>query len=319
MPAFPDSPPISPAFPAFPKSADSAEVPPFPNSPPIPPVPDSVSMPPLPESSTIPNFPGLASDPNSSSPCPAFPVFPESANLAEIPPFPNSPPIPLVADSVSMPPLPESSPIPNFPGLASDPDSTFPSFPMPDSDPFGAPDYWDHNQVSMPVFPTFPMFPMPDPDSEMMPPFPQLAIKAQSKSKQKRVRGSTDSKLPQKKQKKVVLTRSSPPNPPKVLIGPYPGAGKQDLGLNFRQLGDSHEVDPTNFKPTFPELLNAHEGIRPGTAPSIPYGVGYAAALKAAEDHLGHIEYLEDQAFVTGCTLQKIESNIERWLMSWDQ
>ncbi|KAF8816366.1 hypothetical protein BYT27DRAFT_7208512 [Phlegmacium glaucopus] len=287
MPAFPDSPPILPALPPFPESAN---VPPFPDSPLVGPLP-------------------------------------KPANSPEVPPFPNSPPISPIHNSVSMPPFPESSTIltsasspcpmfweldldddaalPNFPGLASDPNSTFPSFPMPDSDPFGVPDYLDHDNISMPAFPT-------------VPPFPESAIKAlpkASKSKKKGVRRSpTDGRPPCKRQKKGVPPRPSPQKGP---IRSH--AEKQEQGQNFRRLGDTREVDPTDFKPTFPELQNAHEEIRPPNASSIPYGVGYAAALKAAEDHLDRIEFIEDQAFVTGYTLESIQSNIQGWLISWDQ
>ncbi|KAF8816823.1 hypothetical protein BYT27DRAFT_7206964 [Phlegmacium glaucopus] len=248
MPAFPDSPPILPALPPFP---ESAEVPPFPDSPLISPIPNSVSMPPFPESSTI-----LTS---ASSPCPMFWELDLNDDTA----------------------------LPNFPGLASDPNSTFPSFPMPDPNQFGVPNYWDHDNISMPAFPT-------------VPPFPESAIKAlpkASKSKKKGVRRSpTDGRPPCKRQKKGVPPQPSPQKGP---IG--------------------HEVDPTNFKPIFPELQNTHEEIRSPNASSIPYGVGYAAALKAAEDHLDRIEFIEDQVFITGYTLERIQSNIQGWLISWDQ
>ncbi|KAF8798749.1 hypothetical protein BYT27DRAFT_7218319 [Phlegmacium glaucopus] len=279
MPAFPDSPPILPALPPFPESAN---VPPFPDSPLVGPLP-------------------------------------KPANSPEVPPFPNSPPISPIHNSVSMPPFPESSTIltsasspcpmfweldldddaalPNFPGLASDPNSTFPSFPMPDSDPFGVPDYLDHDNISMPAFPT-------------VPPFPESAIKALPKAS--------------KSKKKDLLARGKRKEC-------HPGHLHRKGQSGHMQKSRSRDktsadwviparwILPISRYPTFPELQNAHEEIRPPNASSIPYGVGYAAALKAVEDHLDRIEFIEDQAFVTGYTLESIQSNIQGWLISWDQ
>ncbi|KAF8800754.1 hypothetical protein BYT27DRAFT_7216768 [Phlegmacium glaucopus] len=288
MPAFPDSSPILPALPPFPKSAN---VPPFPDSPLVGPLP-------------------------------------ESADSAEVPPFPDSPPISPICNSVSMPPFPKSftilasasSPcpmfwelnldndaaLPNFPGLASDPDSTFPPFPMPDPNPFGVPNYPDHDNISMPAFPT-------------VPPFPELAIKALPKASKSKKRVYGDLPLMADLLARGKRKECHPGHLHRK------GQSRHMQKSRSRDKTSADWVIPTRWilpisrYPTFPELQNAHEQIRPPNASSIPYSVRYAAALKAVEDHLDRIEFIEDQAFVTGYTLESIQSNIQGWLISWDQ
>jgi hypothetical protein len=65
-------------------------------------------------------------------------------------------------------------------------------------------------------------------------------------------------------------------------------------------------------------MQNAHTAIRPDNGSRLPYHIGYELALKAGEEHLERVEYLEEQAWNAGESLEHVQGNLERWLGSWD-
>ena len=72
-------------------------------------------------------------------------------------------------------------------------------------------------------------------------------------------------------------------------------------------------------KPTLSELQEAQKAIRfPNNDFRIPYNIGYIIALKAAEENLERLKYLEDQAWFAGIVIEEAEMNIQSLLASWD-
>lgn len=72
------------------------------------------------------------------------------------------------------------------------------------------------------------------------------------------------------------------------------------------------------LKPTLAEMQNAHTAIRPESGSRLPYHIGYELALKAGEEHLERVEYLEEQAWNAGSSLEYAQGNLERWLARWN-
>ncbi|KAF8810735.1 hypothetical protein BYT27DRAFT_7253426 [Phlegmacium glaucopus] len=125
--------------------------------------------------------------------------------------------------------------------------------------------------------------------------------------------------IPQSTQEaKKVISTGPCPYKHQCASGPSPQREKRDIGEDFRRLGDSCEVDPRYLKPTLVEMQNAYTAIRPDNGSHLPYHIGYELALKAGEEHLDHVEYIEEQAWNAGESLEHVQGNLERWLDSWD-
>ncbi|KAF8809991.1 hypothetical protein BYT27DRAFT_7253963 [Phlegmacium glaucopus] len=302
LPPFPESAPTSPLLPAFP---DSAQI-----SPMLPAFPDSAPISPL-----LPTFPDSA--PNS----PLLPAFPDSARISPLARIsPMLPAFPDLASTSAMPAFPASSD--DLPDLC-----TMPDFPMTLSP--GPPKFNDIDadvEDDMPPFPDFnaeislhstPMSinSTPPPDSVALLALPNTNS-AQPKVPQKETyqKKLARSPNPPQKQKKVVSTR---PRPYKHKLASGPTA-KRDIGEDFCRLGDLREVDPRYLKPTLAEMQNAHTAIWPDNGSRLPYHIGYELALKAGEEQLDRVEYLEEQAWNAGESLEHVQGNLERWLDSWD-